>query len=585
MIIKTIAKLLFSGHRVTVFVVLCLFGICMAQSVYSQKKRQKTNTRASVGKKDDNRVYLVHSDVLSYDQAKNPDAQLLNGNVAFEHQGAKLFCDSAHFYEASNSFEAFGNVKMYQGDTLSLFSDYAFYDGNEQMAMSRYNVVLKHRESTLYTDSLNYDRLYNMGYFFEGGKLIDKDATLTSDWGEYNTGTKLAAFHYNVRLRDKKFYLVSDSLYYNTAVSEAQVIGPSEITSGKSYIYSENGFYNTVSEKARLFNRSVVKNEGKVIIADSLFHDAKMKTSEALWNVEYTDTVNKSMMTCDYCWYDDSIGYAMATKKAVAIDYSQGDSLFMHADTFKIFTYNINTDSVYRVVHAYNKVRAYRTDVQAVCDSLVFNSKDSCMTMYKEPIVWNYQQQLLGEMIKVYMKDSTIDRAHVIEQALSVEQMSDSIHFNQIASKEMFAYFVNGEISSAEANDNVIAIYFIVDDSDSSFIAQNNMETSQLKMFLENRRMKRIWAPKSEGVMYPMSQIPSDKKFLTNYAWFDYIRPVDKHDIFVWRGKKEGTELKDEKERNMPKPQLNKSKMDLGNINNVKSSETGGLNKVSVGKN
>ena len=31
---------------------------------------------------------------------------------------------------------------------------------------------------------------------------------------------------------------------------------------------------------------------------------------------------------------------------ARTIDYSQQDSLFMHADTFKIFTFNIRTDSV-----------------------------------------------------------------------------------------------------------------------------------------------------------------------------------------------------------------------------------------------
>lgn len=546
---------MFSGHRVTIVVILCLFGICLSQSGYSQKKRKQS------AKTDDNRVYLVHSNTLSYDQRKNPDAQILCGNVEFFHQGAKLFCDSAHFYEGTNSFEAFGNVKMYQGDTLSLFSDYAFYDGNEQMAMSRYNVVLKHRESTLYTDSLNYDRLYSVGYFFEGGRLVDKDATLTADWGEYNTGTKMAAFHYNVVLRDDKFNLISDTLYYNTSQSEAHVVGASEITSGKSNIYSDDGFYNTQTERARLFNRSVVKNEGKIIIADTIYHDAKLKTSEALWNVEYTDTVNKNVMTCDYCWYDDSVGYAMATKKAVAIDYSQGDSLYMHADTFKLYTYNINTDSVYRTVHAYNKVRAYRTDVQAVCDSLVFISKDSCMTMYRDPIVWNYSQQLLGETIKIYMKDSTIERAHVIEQALSVEQQqTDTTRYNQVASKEMLAYFENGEISRGEAIDNVQVIYFIIDDSDSSFIAQNNLETTELKMFLENRKMKRMWAPKSEGVMYPMSQIPPEKKFLDSFAWFDYVRPLNKDDIFVWRGKKAGTELKEVKRREMPSQKLGKSK-------------------------
>ena len=555
MTLKTIAKLMFSGHRVTIVVILCLFGICLSQSGYSQKKRKQS------AKTDDNRVYLVHSNTLSYDQRKNPDAQILCGNVEFFHQGAKLFCDSAHFYEGTNSFEAFGNVKMYQGDTLSLFSDYAFYDGNEQMAMSRYNVVLKHRESTLYTDSLNYDRLYSVGYFFEGGRLVDKDATLTADWGEYNTGKKLAAFHYNVVLNDDKFNLITDTLYYNTSLSEAHVVGASEITSGKSNIYSDNGFYNTQTERARLFNRSVVKNEGKIIIADTIYHDAKLKTSEALWNVEYTDTVNKNVMTCDYCWYDDSVGYAMATKKAVAIDYSQGDSLYMHADTFKLYTYNINTDSVYRIVHAYNKVRAYRTDVQAVCDSLVFISKDSCMTMYRDPIVWNYNQQLLGETIKIYMKDSTIERAHVIEQALSVEQQqTDTTRYNQVASKEMLAYFEKGEISRGEAIDNVQVIYFIIDDSDSSFIAQNNLETTELKLFMENRKMKRMWAPKSEGVMYPMSQIPPEKKFLDSFAWFDYVRPLNKDDIFVWRGKKAGTELKEVKRREMPSQKLGKSK-------------------------
>ena len=67
-----------------------------------------------------------------------------------------------------------------------------------------------------------------------------------------------------------------------------------------------------------------------------------------------------------------------------------------------------------------------------------------------------------------------------------------------------------------------------------------------------------MWAPRSEGVMYPMSQIPPEKKYLPNYVWFDYVRPLNKDDIFVWRGKKEGTELKEIKHREMPSRQLGK---------------------------
>lgn len=538
-------------HRMVIMAVLCLFGLFMAQSAPALQQKRKSRPRKTAQK--DNRVYLVHADVLHYDEIKNPEAQILNGNVQFRHNGATLYCDSAYFYEASNSFEAFGKVRMVQGDTLTLVSKYAFYDGNEQMAEARHEVVLTHRRQKLYTDSLNYDRLYNIGYFFEGGKLVDGNTTLTSDWGEYHTDTRMAVFNYNVRLRDKKMLLTGDTLYYDTGKSLAHAVGPSVIKSGASTINTEDGYYNTKTEQSEMYGRSVMNDGGKTLIGDSVYHDSKKDISEAFGNVVYVDTVNKNKLTSDYGWYDGEKGYAMVTKRAVAIDYSQQDSLFMHADTFKIFTFNINTDSVYRKIHAYNKVRAYRTDVQAVCDSLVYNSLDSCMTMYKDPIVWNNNQQLLGEEIKVYMKDSTVNWAHVINQALSVERLiPDSTRYNQVSSKEMKAFFDDGNIREAHAIDNVLAIFFPIDDADSTIILENYLQTTLMKVFFNNRKMQKVWAPKSEGDAYPLSQIPPDRRQLPAFAWFDYIRPLNKDDIFEWRGKKGGQELKPEKRREAP---------------------------------
>ena len=98
--------------------------VCYASSdAFAQKGKGKRPARKA--KIQDTRIYLVHADVLHFDEKINPDATILNGKVHFTHQGARLYCDSAYFYEASNSFEAFGHVKMYQGDTLSLVSDYA----------------------------------------------------------------------------------------------------------------------------------------------------------------------------------------------------------------------------------------------------------------------------------------------------------------------------------------------------------------------------------------------------------------------------------------------------------------------------
>ena len=241
------------------------------------------------------------------------------------------------------------------------------------------------------------------------------------------------------------------------------------------------------------------------------------------------------MLTGEYGEYHEDTGYALFTDSAVAVDFSQRDSLFMHADTFKVYTFNNNTDSVYRMIHAYNHVRAYRVDVQAVCDSLVYSSLDSCMTMYREPIVWNLNQQLLGERIDVFMKDSVIDHAHVVNDAFSIEQLPDRENYNQISSKEMFAYFRNGAMHKAQAKDNVLIIYYPEDEADSTLIGLNYTETTELKIFLENGKMQRIWMPKADGTLYPMGQIPPDKKRLPGYAWYDYIRPLSKDDIFIWK--------------------------------------------------
>ncbi len=525
-----------------------LYGATMAKPVKKQKKEEKA--------KDEKRVYLVHADELFYERWRNNNAQVLRGNVQFEHDGATLTCDSANFFQETNSFEAFGHVRMKQGDTLSLDSDYGYYDGNDQLMQALQNVVLKHRETTLYTDSLYFDRLWNMGYFQEGGKMVDKTTTLVSDWGEYHTDSKMAIFYYDVSMRDKNFLLTTDSLYYDTNIKLAHIVGPSDIHSGDSHIYSELGFYNTNTEEGQLLNRSVVDNSGRLLIGDSIWYNGAKDISEAFFNVVYNDTVNKNMLTGNYGYYENMTGYAMCTDSAVTIDYSQRDSLFMHADTFKVFTYNKETDSVYRVVHAYHKVRAFRTDLQAVCDSLVYNQKDSCMTLYKDPIVWNMNQQLLGEMIKVYMQNSAIDRAHVINQAFSIEDLHEKDQYNQVSSKEMFAFFVNGEIHEGRAVDNVKVVYYPVDESDSSYIGMVSMETQQMRMFLEKQKLQRIWTPKSEGVVYPMTQIPPSSRYLDGFALFDYVRPISKEDIFVWRGKKAGTELKPQKRREAPRQKL-----------------------------
>ena len=497
------------------------------------------------------RIILKHADNLRFNENEMQSAQRLSGNVVLMHKGMTMFCDSAMLYEQSQTFDAFGHVKIVQGDTLTLTGDRLHYDGGTLIAEMRFNVIMTHRNQKLYTDSLYYDRLYNMGYYEEGGKLIDGKNQLTSDWGEYHTDTRQATFNYNVELINDRFKLITDTLHYDTQTKWAEVVGASNIYSNADTLYTEHGFYNSDNEQVKLYKRSKAYGRNRIMEGDTVYYDKKTGVMEAFQNVSCLDEKNKNLLTGDYAWYNELTGEAIATKNALARDFSQGkDTLYFHADTLHMYSYNLETDSAYRVLHAYFHARAYREDVQAVADSMVFHSAQKKITLFRDPIAWSDQRQIVGEEINVYLNDSTIDSVYVDRQALMIEKL-DSTHFNQVGAQQMRTYFVKGEVSENRAVGNVMVVNYPLE-NDSTIIYQNYVETAEARMFMKDRKLKKIWAPASHGFFYPIGMAPAERTRLEGFAWFDYIRPISPDDVFKWRGKKAGTALKPSIRREAP---------------------------------
>ncbi len=538
-------------HGISVMV-LCLFAIFIVLPVQAQRKNARSQ---------DQRIYLDHADSLYYDESKRYDTQIVRGHVKFRHQGATLFCDSAYFRQQENTFNAYGHVRMLQGDTLEIVCDTAYYDGRSdaEMVHAQHNVVVTHRKtSVLRTDNLVLDRKFDIVYYDNGGNYTDKSRgmTLSSDWGKYNLNTKDAEFFYAVTLKTKTHVITTDTLYYNPSNERAHVVGGKTVYPkegggppvwSKSVIHSINDGYDVETtncyfymknDKVELFDKSVIADKTRSITGDSLFYDSKSKQSRGYGRVHYDDRKNKNTLTADVVHYNEEKGIGFATNNPVFIDYSQRDTLYLHSDTIRVETFYLNTDSMYRKIHCYPKVRVYRNDVQAVCDSMVICSQDSTLTMYFDPIVWNAQRQLSGDSIRVFMNDSTIREAHVMDDALSIEMMEDyqhpgNIYFNQVTSKLMNAYFIEGKLKQSEAVGRVQTIYYPIDDKDSTLIGLCYLETDTLRMFLTpERRLEKIWASKSDGTLYPMTQIPPQKDRLPNFGWYDGIRPQNKDDIY-----------------------------------------------------
>lgn len=547
------------------FRLLSLFCLlCCLTSVLAQNADILPDDSVEPEPVDTDYVYLLNADVIRFEEWINPDAQRLIGNVVFRHDSMYMYCDSALFYQERNSFEAYHNVRAEQGDTLFLYGDSLFYDGNTRLLRVKDNVRLENKTMILLTDRLNYDRNTGLGWFFDGGTLLDEESTLISEYGQFDTNTKMAVFMDGVSLENPDYTLTSDTLHYNTDIHIAYLNSPATIINEDNVINTHHGRFNTQTKSAVLLDRSVVEQSGgeNRMTGDSIVYEKELGEMEGFGDVVINNYKDKLDVHGEYVYYNQNIDSAVVTGKALLIEYSTGDSLFLHADTFRLVTFYDETyDSVVeRQVRGFNKVRAYRPDLQMVADSMVFTTVDSSLTLFFDPIVWNEDQQVLGEKIVFYMNDSTIDWAHVIGQALFV-QKNDTIHYNQIAGREMKAYFRNGEIDRTDVIGNVQAVFYPLD-GDSAMIGMNTTEASNLTAYFKMRTVNQIVIHKhSNGVMYPMDKIDVSKMYLPNFQWFERIRPVDAEDVFYWRGKKVEEQLKKSNStKEVPLPTLKRNR-------------------------
>lgn len=473
------------------------------------------------------KVYLEHANTLSFDKEKNAEAQVLNGDVCFRHDSSYMYCDSAYFFELTNSLEAFSNVRMEQGDTLFVYGDYLYYDGNTQVAYLRNNVRMENGQVTLFTDSLNYDRLADIGYYFEGGMIVDSENELSSFYGQYSPATKQSIFNDSVRLENPQFTLYSDTLHYNTDSKIANILGPSIIVSDSGTIYSSRGWYDTMNNTSLLLDRSQVVSGDKILTGDSIVYDRATGFGEVFGNMCLQDTAKSIMLEGQYGYYDEKTEFAFATDSARFLEYSKADTLYLHADTLQMMT----IDSIYRDIKAYHGVRFYRIDMQGVCDSMQFNTRDSVLYMYTDPILWNEQYQMYGDTIEVFMNDSTIDYAHVKQFAFAA-QLVDSSYYNQLKGNDLVAFFEGQAVRQIDVAGNAESIYYPLE-SDGAMVGLNATKSGFLTIWVKDNKLDKlkIW-PTPVGTMTPIPDLKPDQKTLKDFFWFDYIRPKNKDDIY-----------------------------------------------------
>lgn len=500
-----------------------------------------------------NRVFLEQADFLR----KNPGDTFLTvvNNVIFTKGPMIMKCDSAHFFESSESLQAFGNVSMEQGDTLFVYADELDYDGFTEIATLYADpgkkVRLINRDVELKTDVFIYDLAIDLGYYEVGGTLTDPSNTLTSIYGEYVPSTKEANFytrvHLNSRNQSDTLDIYTDTLYYNTDTHIAQLFSPSEVVNKRGTIYTRLGVYDTDSNRTTLYDRStIVTAQKQTLTADTIYYDRTAGYGEAFGGMVLTDSVHDAQVLGNYGYYDELADTAFVTGRALIKHYNSEDTLYLHGryirtaalyDTTTVAadtiagtpeTFRVDTTHV-AVIHP--AVRFYRSDMQGVCDSLRYTERDSTLRMFIDPVVWSDDQQIFGNVIEMQLNDSTIKRAILPDQAFAAQRI-EGPHFQQLSGKEMVADFIDGQIHRLDVNGNVEIIMY-PEENDSTINKIVNAESSFMTVIFKGQATDsiRMW-PETTGTVTPLFLARKSLYYLPKFKWFEDLRPLNKDDIF-----------------------------------------------------
>ena len=497
------------------------------QATLKQPSPKKTDTQTpKTGKQT--LIYLEQSNLVQFDNENLPDIQVLTGNVILRHDDIYLYCDSAHLNQNTNSFQAFGNVKIQQGDSLTIHSNRLNYNGNTRIAHLYHNVQLLHQEVTLHTDTLIYNRNQDLGYYHCGGKLIDSQNTLTSQHGYYHSNTKTAEFNHNVIGKNTNSTLTSDTLTYNTQTKIATILGPTTIQhTDSTTIYAEQGWYNTTTDQSQLLKNPIINHQnGKTLQGDTIYYNKQTGIGQAYHNITLKDTINKISLHGHYAYHKEQGEISIITDSALMIQYTQNDTTYIHSDTIYTYTQNPNN----KTTIAYHNVRLYNKQYQSVCDSLTYSTTDSIIHLTQIPIIWNQDQQITGDTIHIHTHNQDIDKMHIIGNAIMIQQ-HDTTHYNQVSGKEIIAHIQNQQLNHVNISGNVESIFYPTDQD--QIIGLNSIKSTYMTIHFNQGKLDRfIVYPSPTATMHPISQITPNMLYLPNYTWQNNIRPTSKNDIF-----------------------------------------------------
>ena len=512
----------------TYYIVLLLLCFCCINNFYAQSSKKIDYT----------------SDRTLKDEVKYPGAIILskvNNQVHFIHEGIEIWCDQAIHYDEANFFKAYGNVRMQQGDTVTMQSKYAEYNGTTQFAFASGNVKMSRPQSSIETDTLFFDRVKQQAYYRSGGTVRDTASVLTSRIGRYYMDQDKYSFLSNVKVTNPKYTINSQQLDFYSDNGHAYLYGPTTIVSETSTVYCERGFYDTRGDVGYFVKNSRIDYENRVLEGDSLYFNRAKSFASGTNNIKVTDTLNNSLITGHYAEVYREQDSVFITKRALAATIQDNDSIFIHSDTLMITGKPEN-----RIVRGFYNVKLFKSDLSGKSDSIYVNQKNGITKLIniasrpststskkRTPVIWSDNNQMTGDTIHILNNPVTekLDSLKVFYDAFLVQK--DSIEgYNQVKGKELTGLFVNNELYQVDIIKNTETIYYSRNE-ENELLGINKTISSSIKILFENKTISDIYYyTKPDGTLTNPDDFPQNARELAGFNWRGDEQLLQKSDLF-----------------------------------------------------
>lgn len=480
------------------------------------------------------------------------------GKVKMKQDKTLFYADSIVLNPITNVLEAFGNVHINDADSVHTYAQYLKYLAKEKKAYLKKRVRLTDGKSTLTTEELEYDVTVKIGTYLKSGKVVNEKTTLTSTEGYYYGDTRDIYFKRKVVLINPDYRINTDTLQYNTDTEIATFTSPTTIRDDKKLVIkTRDGFYDLKNKRAELYKRSVIDDSAYTMTADEMALDSISGLGEFRGNAVYRgkDSAKGFDLIANNIKTNSKRNSLLATQSPLLLLKQDRDSIYIAADTFysaklsdllKIkpvprvrdsvdFVFEPDStkeDSTDKYFEAYYNVKIYSDSMQSVGDSLFYALKDSVFRIFKQPVVWAQENQISGDTIYMYLKNSKPERLYVFENALALSKVDSSMYFNQVKGNTINAYFdTSGQIHFLRSKGNSENVYYGVDEQ-KNFIGVNKNSSDVIEIrFADGKPKKVVLINAVDGTMYPMRQVNHDELKLRNFRWLDNRRPKSRFDI------------------------------------------------------